>query len=214
MLHNVALAFLSLLWLGCSSTPKPPPAPAAAPPQFVTNPKPFTLTGRRAGEGYFSRDGRYVIYQSESQDGNPFYQIYVRDLRTGATKRVSNGQGKTTCAWIHPDNKKVLFASTHQDPRLKEKIAEELKDREQPKHRYSWSFDDTYDIYETGIGGGALKNLTRSPGYDAEGSYSPDGKWIAFASNRRGYTEKLDPETKALFDKDPSVLMDIYIMPA
>ncbi|MGZ3723527.1 MAG: M28 family peptidase, partial [Bdellovibrionales bacterium] len=121
------------------------------------------------------------------------------------------GQGKTTCSWISPDNKHILFASTHADPKLKEKVAEELESRKKPK-KYSWSFDDAFDIYETDFQGKGYKNLTHSPGYDAEGSYSADGKWIAFASNRTGYTSKLSEADKKLFEHDPSSQMDIYIM--
>ena len=49
----------------------------------------------RAGEGYFSPDGKTIIFQAEEKDGgNPFYQIFTMDLATGATRRVSTGVGK------------------------------------------------------------------------------------------------------------------------
>ena len=63
----------------------------------------LTFEGRRAGEGYFSRDGLQMIFQSEREPGNPFFQIYHLDLETGDVARVSPGTGKTTCSWIHPD---------------------------------------------------------------------------------------------------------------
>ena len=38
----------------------------------------------RAGEGYFSPDGKQIIFQAEEKGtGNPFYQIFVMDLDTG-----------------------------------------------------------------------------------------------------------------------------------
>ena len=38
----------------------------------------------RAGEGYFSPDGKQIIFQAEEKDsGNPFYQIFTQDLATG-----------------------------------------------------------------------------------------------------------------------------------
>ena len=38
----------------------------------------------RAGEGYFSPDGKQIIFQAEEKGtGNPFYQIFVQDLATG-----------------------------------------------------------------------------------------------------------------------------------
>src|SRR5262245_33458021 len=71
----------------------------------------------RAGEGYFSPDGRQVIFQAEEKDtGNPFYQIFVMDLESGKYRRVSPGVGKTTCAYFRPDGQKIIFASSHLDP--------------------------------------------------------------------------------------------------
>ncbi|HWU43658.1 MAG TPA: PA domain-containing protein, partial [Bdellovibrio sp.] len=114
-----------------------------------------------------------------------------------------------------PSMKKVMFSSTHLDPLTAKKTADEYENRKKAvKARYSWSFDENYDIFESDLKGGHLKRLTSSKGYDAEGSYSPDGKWIAFASNRAGYTEKLEGEDKKLFEQDPSYMMDIYIMKA
>ena len=66
---------------------------------FLTRVRRLTVEGRRAGEGYWSPDGKRLVFQSEREPGNPFYQIYVLDLTTGETKRISPGIGKTTCAW-------------------------------------------------------------------------------------------------------------------
>lgn len=194
--------------------------PAATEKVFVDGPntiiskaRQITFDGPKSGEGYFSADGKKMIFQSERYPGNPFYQMYVMDLETGKTDLISSGKGKTTCGWIHPNLKKVLFSSTHQDPQWKKKQDEEIENRKKPvKGRYSWSFDDQYEIYSSDLKGKNLKRLTNSLGYDAEGSYSPDGKWIVFASNRAGYTEKLSPEDQKMFQQDPSYMMDIYIM--
>jgi Tol biopolymer transport system component len=40
------------------------------------------------------------------------------------------------------------------------------------------------DIFEADPDGSNLRRLTDAPGYDAEGSYSPDGKQIVFTSRR------------------------------
>src|SRR5215207_5809056 len=74
----------------------------------------------RAGEGYFSPDGKKIIFQAEEKDtGNPFYQIFVMDLETRKFTRVSPGAGRTTCGYFRPDGKKIIFASSHGDPDAK-----------------------------------------------------------------------------------------------
>lgn len=175
----------------------------------------LTQVGPRSGEAYFSPDGKKLIFQSERHAGNPFYQIYQLDLATGKSELLSTGRGKTTCAWFHPSMKRALFSSTHLDPAFDAKVKEEEETRKAPqKSKYSWSFDETFDIFEATLPGKKLRRLTSEKGYDAEASYSPDGKWILFASNRTGYSEKLSPDEAALFEKDPSSQMEIYLMKA
>lgn len=171
--------------------------------------------GKRSGEGYFSADGTKMVFQSEREPGNPFYQIYLMDLRTGDTNRISTGAGKTTCAYIHPAGERVLFASTHEDPQAQAKQREELAKRAAGQgSRYSWSFDEAYDIYEADTRGNLLRKLTDVRGYDAEGAWSPRGDRIVFASNRHAYDGGLTPEEEAILAKDPSYFMDIYTMDA
>lgn len=184
-------------------------------PGLMAGMRQLTFQGPRAGEGYFSRDGKKMIFQSERQSDNPFYQIFLMDMNSGKINRVSTGSGKTTCAWIHPTQKKVMFASTHLDPQFKQKIQQELEARHSSqKGKYSWSYDEYFDIFETDWNGKNIKRLTKEKGYDAEGDYSPDGKKIVFASNRTGYTETLTPEDKKIFEQDPSYMMEIYVMNA
>jgi len=183
--------------------------------ELLGNTRQLTFEGRRAGEGYFNGDGSKLIFQSEREADNPFYQIYLMDLETGDTERLSTGLGKTTCAWVHPDDNRFLFASTHLDPEAKAKQDEEFAEREKGGRRYSWSFDEQYDLFEGSIdGSGELINLTKALGYDAEGSYSPDGQEILFASNRHAYSDELTEDELAHRDKDASFFMDLYIMNA
>lgn len=190
------------------------PKTAAAREQiFLSSARQLTFEGRRAGEGYFSADGTQLVFQSEREAGNPFFQIYVMDLETGDVERVSPGQGKTTCAWIHPDGDRVLFGSTHHDPKAVEKQREELEFRASGKERrYSWDYDPHFELFEYDRESKKYNRLTDAEGYDAEASWSPDGKLIAFTSNRLAYQEQLSGEDKKLFEQDPAYMNDIYIM--
>jgi TolB protein len=177
----------SLLFLAL--TPAEPPAWEINEAAHLTNIKQLTSDFVRAGEGYFSPDGAKIIYQAEEKDtGNPFYQIFVQDLKTGKYQRISTGIGRTTCSFFRPDGKRVIFASSHEDPDAKKHQLAEYKQREDDKakgvrRRYVWDFDPHMKIYEADLDGGDRKCLTpNAKFYTAEGSYSADGKQIVYAS--------------------------------
>ncbi len=184
--------------------------------KFLSNPRQLIFEGRRSGEGYFSPDGKALIFQAEREPGNPFFQIYLLDLETGDSHRVSPGVGKTTCAFFQPGTDRVLFASTHLDLNAKAKQEQELAFRAQGKtRRYDWDYDEYMDIFTARRDGSDLKRLTTTRGYDAEGSYSPDGKKIVFASLRNAYPpEKLSEKERKLLEVDPAYFAEIYIMDA
>jgi len=217
-LHFVAAsAFLAVAQLGATVLQQsaPPPAPTYQERDFLTRTRRVTVEGRRSGEGYFSSDGKRMIFQSEREPDNPWYQIYTLDLTSGDIKKVSPGIGKTTCAYFRPNSDELLFSSTHHDPKSKQYQDEEIAFRASGKtRRYSWDYDPEMDIYALNEKTGAMKRLTTARGYDAESAYSPDGQWIIFTSMRSAYSRTLNPTEKAALEKDPSLFADIYIMKA
>lgn len=165
----------------------------------------------KAGEGYFSPDGKSIIYQAVPS-GYPFYQIYTQSLPDGEPKRLSTGRGRTTCSYFSPDGKRVLFASSHLDPQLDKTEADARRRAEEDRRtgarrRYEWDFDPFMDIFEADLDGKILKRLTDGYGYDAEGAYSRDGRLIAFCRD-----SDADPKT-ATADNRPKN-PDIYLMNA
>ena len=182
---------------------------------FLSRVRQLTFEGRRSGEGYFNTDGSKLIFQSEREAGNPFYQIYTLDFETGDSARVSPGHGKTTCAFFHPSGGRVLFGSTHHDPKTKAKQKAELDFRASGKQRrYSWDYDETMDIFTANPDGTDLRRLTTALGYDAEAGFSPNGSRIVFSSTRSAYADNLSDEEKKLRKIDLSYFGEIYIMNA
>ena len=159
---------------------------------FLSNVRQVTAGFDKAGEGYFSPDGKQIIYQAVPR-GYPFYQIYTQSLAGGDPQRLSTGRGRTTCSYFHPKEKRVIFGSSHLDPKLEQterKARDQLAEdaRSGRRRRYSWPFDPHMEIFSLSLDGKnqKLARLTNSPGYDAECAYSSDGKRIVFCSNRDG----------------------------
>ncbi|MEE9391689.1 MAG: M28 family peptidase [Planctomycetota bacterium] len=183
--------------------------------RFMTRIRQLTFEGKRAGEGYYSHDGSLMVFQSERDAKNPWYQIFLLDLETGDTERISPGYGKTTCSWVHPNNRQVLYASTHLDPTSIAQQDAELAFRASGQtRRYSWDYDEHFELFAYDRVTKKQTQLTRARGYDAEGSYSPDGKLICFASNRAAFLEPLSAKDQQRFDTDQSLFMDLYMMNA
>lgn len=183
--------------------------------ELIGDARQLTFEGRRAGEGYFNDDASRMVFQSEREANNPFYQIYLMDLETADIQQISPGHGKTTCAWIHPGGDRVLFASTHHDPKSRDKQRERIELRESGNEpRYAWDYDPAFEIYAKDLNTDEYTRLTDTRGYDAEGCYSPDGSQIVFASNRQAFAEEMSEREKERFKVDPAYMMDLYIMNA
>ncbi|MBN1338726.1 MAG: M28 family peptidase [Bacteroidales bacterium] len=188
---------------------------ANAESDFLINTRQLIFEGNRSGEGYFSEDGRYLIFQSEREKDNPFFQIYILDFESGDIQRVSPGTGKTTCAYFQWKGDRVSYASSHLDPRAVIKQKEELDFRASGKERrYAWDYEPEMDIFSSLRDGTDILRLTDTYGYDAEGSCSPDGKYIVFSSNREAYERDLTGDEKKILEVDLSFFCDLYIMNA
>jgi Tol biopolymer transport system component len=182
---------------------------------FLSRVRRLTVEGKRAGEGYWSPDGKRLVLQSERDPANPFYQIYVMDLVSGDTKRISTGLGKTTCAFFRPGSDEIMFGSTHHDPLSKKYQDDELAFRASGQtRRYAWDYDPMMDIWAFSEKTGKLTQLTTAKGYDAEGGYSPDGQWIVFSSMRDAYNRTLSPAEQKQLELDASFFAEVYIMKA
>lgn len=137
----------------------------------------LTFDGENA-EAYFSFDGTRIVFQRTGPDGG-CDQIYTMDLATGETRRVSTGEGRTTCSYFFPSGDRILYSSTHHHDAA-------CPVRPDFSRGYVWPVYETYDIFAVDVDGTGLTQLTDSPSYDAEATFSPLGDRIVFTSLRGG----------------------------
>jgi Tol biopolymer transport system component len=144
--------------------------------------------GRENAEAYFSSDGKQLIFQS-TRDALECDQIFTMNSDGSNVKLVSTGKGRCTCGYFFPDGRRIIFSSTHL-------AGPECPPKPSFTRGYVWAVYKSYDIFSAKPDGSDLKRLTKTDGYDAEATISPDGKKIVFTSTRDGdlelYTMNLD----------------------
>jgi Tol biopolymer transport system component len=156
----------------------------------------LTTDGENA-EAYFSFDGKQLVYQA-TFDSMECDQIFTMNIDGTDRKLISTGNGRTTCAYFYPDETKIIYASTH----LADTKCPPPPDRTKG---YVWKLYESFDIFLKD--GDELKQLTDTPGYDAEATVSPNGDKVVFTSLRNGdpeiYTMNLDgsEQTRLTFEK-------------
>ena len=155
------------------------PAPEAAREVHLSNVKQLTFGGENA-EAYFSFDGQELIFQS-TRDGGECDQIYAMRIDGTGVRRVSSGEGRTTCSFFTRDKQHVIYASTYLGGKA-------CPPRPDFSRGYVWPVYSTYDIFKAKADGTDITRLTSTPGYDAEATIGPDGR-IVFTSVRDGDME-------------------------
>ncbi len=186
------LAGIFCLNSALAQTGKPAPAPTAppAPEKHLKNIRQLTFGGDNA-EAYWSPDGKMLTFQSNNPEwGLHCDQIFAMKVKKAAGNkmyrpdRISTGKGRTTCSYFMPDGKHILYASTHA-------AADTCPPQPDLRKggRYLWPIYSTFDIYVADLKGKITKQLTNTPGYDAEAVLSPKGDKILFTSDRTGDLE-------------------------
>ncbi|MCB2200172.1 hypothetical protein KQI63_12245 [bacterium] len=147
----------------------------------LKNIRQLTFGGENA-EAYFNPEGTELILQAHHEEG-ACDQIYIMDIATGDTRMVSTGDGVTTCSFFIPGTDEFIYASTHG-------ADASCPPAPDPTMGYVWPLHEGYDIFVGSTKDGKIKRqLTATPGYDAEAGVSPDGKEIVFCSIRSGDLE-------------------------
>ena len=120
-----------------------------------------------------------IVFQS-NRDGHvhprlgwPSYEIYVMEVDGNNQRRLTDNDFYDTHPSWSPDGKRIAFVSDRDEHFI------DNNPRGLPN----------YEIYVMDADGGNQQNLTNNPNSDSLPSWSPDGKRIAFVSDRDGNRE-------------------------
>jgi len=196
---KVSIPALLLCW-SCAGLTVAAPAGTTSEADTLSDIIQLTRGFDRAGEAYFSPDVQWIVFEAVPH-GQQHYQMYLAHLQyrngdiSGADEpiRISPQPSRNTCGFFSPDGRSLIFASTAG----KEDPAEPTEGYQRGGHDYRWAFPHGMEIFRCddwrqkvdAIPPGGFVNLATHPitnndVYDAEGAFSPDGKWIVFCSLR------------------------------
>jgi len=141
-------------------------------------------------EAYFSFDDSMITFQVKNPEWKANCdQIYVFPFSDGhmmdrIPQLISNGVGRTTCSYFMPGDTSILYASTRSG-------GTDCPPEPQRRYdgKYLWPIYTDNDIYVANLNGELIDTLVNAPGYDAEGTVSPQGDKIVFTSDRSGDLE-------------------------
>jgi TolB protein len=134
--------------------------------------------------GFFTKDGKHIIYASthlggdscpplpdRSKYGNKYiwplynsYDIFMADLNGKIVKQLTSSKGYDAEATLSPDGKKMIYTSVK---------------------------DGDIELYIMDLQTGKEKRITHTPGYDGGAWFSPDGKKIIWRASRPQTPEAL-----------------------
>jgi len=138
------------------------------------------------GGAFFSHDGTKLVFRSQAftpgkeAEELAHYKELLAQWRVKPTQmelQISDADGSNRrtlgplggasfAPYFFPDDRRVIFSSNHHDP----------AQPPQPKREF--------DLFAIGVDGKGLERITSMPGFDSFPMFSPDGRWLVFASNR------------------------------
>jgi Tol biopolymer transport system component len=168
-----------------------------AQPKYIKNPKQLTSSGQNA-EAYWAPDGKRLIFQS-TRDDLKCDQIFVMNADGSDQRMVSTGKGRTTCGYFLPDNKHIVYGSTHE-------AGDACPASPDRSKGYVWAVYPSFDIFLATDQGKIVKKLTDTTGYDAEATINWKTKKIVYTSMASGdldmWSMNLDGSGKTQLTKE------------
>jgi Tol biopolymer transport system component len=88
-------------------------------------------------------------------------ELYVANADGSDARQITYLDAASFAPYWHPSQKRIVFSSNYRGSTARE-----------------------FDMWAIDIDGTRLERLTTAPGFDGFPMFSPDGKWLAFSSNR------------------------------
>ncbi|MBC7868387.1 MAG: S9 family peptidase, partial [Gloeobacteraceae cyanobacterium ES-bin-316] len=164
------------------------------------------LTNTEEGEGSprWSPDGKYLSFTS-ARNGDKLAQIWLMDRRGGEAKKITNIKGDLEEYTWSPDGKKIAMIIADQDftdtSKTKTRTPFVMDRYNFKEDRAGWVENRYNHLYVFDINTKKTDTLTRGNFDEASPAWSPDGKQLAFVSNRSA-------------DPDKNQNTDIWVMDA
>ena len=132
------------------------------------------------GGPFYSHDGSMIVYRAgrpATPEAEADYlgllaqnlvrpsnmEIWVMNADGSEQRQITNLGGANFAPFFHPDNKRILFSSNHENPRGR-----------------------NFDLFLVNLDGTGLTKVTTYDDFDGFPMFSPDGTRLVFASNRFG----------------------------
>ena len=187
---------------------------ASAGAQTPATARQFTYGDQNDSQPRWSPDSRQIAFLSNRQDSEKPAQLFLIAIDGGEARPLSEIKGSIDeFAWA-PDGKRLICAVRKSDPeeleRQEDKQKKELGVVARHYDRVFYKLDgygylpkERTHLWNVDARTGKAKQLSDHPVYDEQNpAWSPDGKWIAFVSNR-----SQDPD----FNIDE---VDLFVMPS